>query len=57
MPQAKIVETRPVLHVFGHIHAGHGVSTDDRTLFVNAAVCDDEYQPLQKPILIQMVHA
>ena len=26
-------------------------------MFVNAAICDDDYQPTQKPILVQFVHA
>ena len=26
-------------------------------MFVNAAICDDDYQPVQKPILVQFVHA
>ena len=74
----------PLLHVFGHIHAGHGVhahATLDRrgrfnhrkldrrrtpgdratagffmrrTTFVNAAICDDDYRPVQKPVLVTL---
>ena len=63
---------QPLVHVFGHIHTGHGVSTGTyavaggegeragshaTTLFVNAAVCDEDYQPIQKPVLVRFVHA
>jgi len=54
----RVKDTSPLVHVFGHIHTGHGVSSSegDRTLFVNAAICDEDYQPIQKPILIRLVH-
>ena len=47
----------PLLHVFGHIHGGHGVHAHaalPATTFVNAAVCDDEYRPVQKPVLVTL---
>jgi Icc-related predicted phosphoesterase len=57
----RILAAPPLVHVFGHIHTGHGLSSrevaDVHTLFVNAAVCDEDYKPVQKPILIEMVHA
>lgn len=39
------------LHVFGHIHEGHGIyePTDDgleKTTFVNASICDRTYRPV-----------
>lgn len=54
----RVLVARPGLHVFGHIHTGHGVSqrSGSTTLFVNAAVCDEDYKPEQKPILVQLVH-
>jgi len=52
-------EVRPVLHVFGHIHTGHGVvrTKGCRTVFVNAAVCDEDYKPNQKPVLVELLHS
>eukprot|EP00035_Acanthoeca_spectabilis_P030653 m.10313 g.10313 ORF g.10313 m.10313 type:complete len:338 (+) comp4300_c0_seq1:51-1064(+) len=32
-----IEKARPAVHAFGHIHEGHGVSSDGTTLYVNAA--------------------
>jgi len=50
----RVLQANPLLHVFGHVHSGHGVSTRDgcRTIFVNAAVCDEDVRPTQKPILV-----
>jgi Icc-related predicted phosphoesterase len=33
-----IRRVRPKLHVFGHVHGGHGMVTIDETVFVNAAL-------------------
>lgn len=56
----RVMATRPLVHVFGHIHTGHGLSTrpekDIGTLFINAAICDEDYKPVQKPILVEFVH-
>lgn len=54
----RILRAPPLLHVFGHIHTGHGVSRHDNvhTAFVNAAICDEDYKPIQKPILVEFVH-
>lgn len=53
----RVLTASPLLHVFGHIHTGHGVSMRDdvATLFVNAAICDEDYNPVQKPILVELV--
>lgn len=57
---------KPKLHVFGHIHCDpgvvHHVWKDDlrkpplaqTTIFVNAAICDDSYQPVNPPIVIDL---
>jgi Icc-related predicted phosphoesterase len=39
-------------HIFGHIHNAHGLSRVGNVLFVNAAICDELYQPSQAPIVI-----
>lgn len=50
----KIVEIKPKLHIFGHIHCGYGVTESDEvdTIFVNAATCNEAYQPIQPPQVI-----
>ena len=61
------VEDRPpLLHVFGHIHEGHGIyegrdttlrTRDDKpvdTVFVNAAIRDEQYDVAFAPILVTL---
>src|ERR1035437_4285026 len=35
---AAVRQVKPVLHVFGHVHAGYGALNTPNTLFVNAAL-------------------
>ena len=42
------------LHVFGHIHSGYGVHGEFGVRFVNASTCDEDYQPTQPPIVIDL---
>jgi Icc-related predicted phosphoesterase len=37
-----IGRVKPRLHVFGHIHGGHGMTSNEDTVFVNAAVLGPE---------------
>ena len=55
----RVEAVRPLVHVFGHIHTGAGVFSHEGvdTAFINAAVCDDDYKPVQKPILVELVPA
>ena len=47
----RILELRPQLHVFGHIHEGHGVMVNEGTTHVNASICTGSYRPINKPIV------
>lgn len=42
------------LHVFGHIHCGYGVHEEYGVKFVNASTCDEQYDPSQPPIVIDI---
>lgn len=35
----------PKVHIFGHIHSGDKVTREDGILYLNAAVCDEDYKP------------
>ena len=50
----RIEELGPVLNVFGHIHEGYGVYTNEKTTFVNASICTADYNPTNKPIVIDL---
>ena len=45
---------KPRLHIFGHIHEGYGQVTIDGTTFINAAIMDGQYNPVNKPISINI---
>jgi len=43
-------------HIFGHIHEGHGVTGcyGDGPTFINAAICNRNYDPTNKPIVFDI---
>jgi Icc-related predicted phosphoesterase len=43
---------KPRVHIFGHIHEGYGQITIDKTTFINAAIMDGQYNPVNDPISI-----
>ena len=50
----KVEEIRPRLHVFGHIHSGYGRQEKFGALFVNASNCDEDYLPVNQPIIVDL---
>lgn len=42
------------LHVFGHIHSGHGSVKIGNTTFINASICTEEYKPVNKPFIVSI---
>lgn len=50
----RVVQVRPELHVCGHIHNAYGIYHFDGITFVNASTCDEQYMPLNKPIVIDL---
>jgi Icc-related predicted phosphoesterase len=43
------------LHIFGHLHDNNGQFKDSfGKLFVNAAICSEEYKPIQSPRIITL---
>lgn len=42
------------LHVFGHFHFGYGRYEELGIRFVNAANCDEDYRPVQPPIVVDL---
>mmetsp|Transcript_36318 Transcript_36318/g.95747 ORF Transcript_36318/g.95747 Transcript_36318/m.95747 type:complete len:399 (-) Transcript_36318:304-1500(-) len=45
---------RPQYHCFGHIHEGHGVTTDGTTTYVNASTCNLKYRPINTAIVFDI---
>lgn len=50
----KILEIKPKFHICGHIHEGRGTHTQDGITFVNASICNDDYKPVNAPIVIEI---
>lgn len=44
----------PKHHIFGHIHHSYGVYNNGVTKFVNASICDEDYKPVNKPVVIDL---
>jgi Icc-related predicted phosphoesterase len=44
---------RPKWHIFGHIHEGYGVTQGRQTTFVNASSCNQSYEPVNAPLLLE----
>jgi Icc-related predicted phosphoesterase len=47
----RIKELNIKYHICGHIHYGYGESKIGNTTIINAAICDESYWPLNKPIV------
>ena len=45
---------KPAIHIFGHIHDGHGVEHSDTVEYYNVSVCDDTYNLVHKPTIIEV---
>ena len=50
----ELAKNKLKLHVFGHIHCGYGQSEKFGVKFVNASNCDEEYNPTQPPIVVEI---
>lgn len=46
---------RPRIHAFGHIHGSYGNQQVGKTLFVNAALCNEWYRPVNPPIVVDII--
>jgi predicted phosphohydrolase len=52
--RAAVECARPRVHIFGHIHHSYGTLDYNGTRFVNACVCNESYQPLNPPVVIEL---
>lgn len=49
-----VKKLKPKIHAYGHIHDAYGTTTIGGTTFVNAATCDDKYQAVHEPIVVEV---
>jgi Icc-related predicted phosphoesterase len=45
---------KPRLHTFGHIHLSYGMVAQGKTLFVNAAICGEDYKPNHGVVVVDV---
>lgn len=51
-----IVEVvKPIMHVCGHIHEGYGLDYNLDTMFVNASICNQSYNPVNEPMAFDII--
>ncbi|MDL2241836.1 metallophosphatase domain-containing protein [Bacteroidales bacterium OttesenSCG-928-L03] len=50
----QVLAIQPQYHLFGHIHQSYGMEKIDHTTFVNASLLDNDYDLLNKPILLEI---
>ena len=46
----RLVEVKPKVSIFGHIHEGYGVTGNEHTTFINASCLNENYKPINPPI-------
>jgi len=49
-----VLNIKPNIHAFGHIHEGYGTASKDGVYFINAALVNERYQPVNKPIAVKI---
>lgn len=50
--RGRVEEIKPKLHVFGHLHENYGVVNKVDTIYINAALLDNNYKMAQAPIVV-----
>lgn len=48
-----VEKIKPTVHIFGHIHEGYGITSNETTTFLNASVCDQLYRLVNPPIVFE----
>lgn len=49
-----VSEINPRIHLFGHIHKQHGITTIGTTTFSNGAIMNEDYSTLNRPNIIEL---
>lgn len=52
--RSAVMEIRPKIHIFGHIHPGFGHESFGSTDFYNVALLDDMYEMVNEPVVIEI---
>ena len=50
----RVKALKPRAHIFGHIHGSYGKHHEDGTWFLNVSLCDEGYEAVQQPLVIDV---
>lgn len=53
--RGRLEKVNPMIHAFGHIHEGHGFVLEDGVSYINASICNEKYEPVNKPIYVDLI--
>ena len=51
---SRVLQVKPEVHVFGHIHGGRGHKNFEGTNFYNATVVDESYRVVHEPFVVEI---
>lgn len=54
MLDLRVREVKPRVHIFGHLHGGHGSLVSDGTEFYNVSSMNDVYDVVNRPVEIEI---
>lgn len=54
MSRINLMNKKPKVHVFGHIHENYGQFERDGVHFINASACNGRYHPINPPIVVDI---
>jgi hypothetical protein len=49
-----IQQIKPLLHICGHVHEAYGIAEDKDTVYINTAICNLSYEPINKPFNLEV---
>lgn len=50
----RVLEVKPRIHAFGHVHEDAGCRQVDETFYVNACSMNFRYEPINRPIVLEL---
>lgn len=50
----RVLVVKPQIHCYGHAHHGYGEYFHDGVHFINAASCNEDYRPVNPPVVVDV---
>ena len=50
----KVLEIKPIVHLFGHIHEAYGETQINKTHYINASVLNVNYELVNEPVMFEL---